>query len=119
MIRFVCILLLGISASFAKEAPIRDNMEMSAREKRVAVRPLLEATTDCIVRAVEDSFDPTDPDTLSDRIVDSIPRCLLYVHALMEKVDALYGDGSGQEYFMGPYLQTLPTVLQSKFAQRQ
>jgi hypothetical protein len=86
--------------------------QMSAQEKMAATDPLVRSATDCIVRAV--TADPrygqkTAP--LGDLIVDSMPACRKPVRAMIDAYDRYYGDGSGEAFFMGPYLDVLPKAV--------
>ena len=48
---------------------------------------------------------------LGDLIVDSMPSCLTPVRAMIDAYDRYYGDGSGEAFFMGPYLDLLPKAV--------
>jgi hypothetical protein len=51
---------------------------------------------------------PTEP---GDLIVDSMPSCAGPVRAMIDAYDRYYGEGAGQAFFMGPYLDVLPKVV--------
>lgn len=92
-------------------------MQMSLQQKNAALRPLLRTATDCIVRTV--GADPRLPDSLKggdirDLIVDSMSSCVGPVRAMIDAYDQLFGEGSGEAFFMGPYLDVLPTAVSSK-----
>jgi len=40
-----------------------------------------------------------------------MPACLEPVHAMIDNYDRYFGDGAGETFFMGPYLDLLPTVI--------
>jgi hypothetical protein len=87
---------------------------MSARQKDAAMRPLVRSVTDCIVHSV--AADPRLPASVqsgdvTELIVDSMRSCLDPVHAMIDAYDRLYGDGSGQAFFLGPYLDALPAAV--------
>lgn len=86
---------------------------LSAQQKSAATQPLVRSATECIVRAVVSDprygQKPTAP--LGDLIVDSMPSCVAPVRAMIDAYDHYYGDGSGQAFFMGPYLDVLPKVV--------
>ena len=44
-------------------------------------------------------------------IVESMPSCVAPVRAMIDAYDLYYGDGSGQAFFMGPYLGVLPRLV--------
>jgi hypothetical protein len=88
--------------------------EMSAQQKNAALQPLMRLATDCIVRAV--SGDPQfkadmEPAAINELIVASMAACLEPMHAMIEGYDRLFGDGAGQAFFMGPYLEVLPRAV--------
>ena len=83
-------------------------------EKTAAVRPLMKSATECIARKV--AADPRYPQlsrigNVTDLIVDSITPCLPAVRALIDTHDEFYGEGSGETFFMGPYLDALPAAV--------
>jgi hypothetical protein len=84
-----------------------------ARQKTAAIEPLINSATECIARAV--AADPrlrdAAPSNLGDLIVDSIPSCIRSVRAMIESYDTAFGEGSGEAYFMGPYLDVLPGAV--------
>ena len=86
---------------------------LSAQEKIAATEPLVRTATECIVHAVM-----TDPrygnkagDTLGDLIVASMPSCRTSVRAMIDAYDRYYGEGTGEAFFMGPYLDVLPRAV--------
>lgn len=85
----------------------------SAQERVAATEPLVRSATECIVRAVAAdpryAAKPTAP--LGDLIVDSMPSCLTPVRAMIDAYDRYYGAGSGEAFFMGPYLDVLPKAV--------
>jgi hypothetical protein len=84
--------------------------QMTAQEKRAVIRPLVETTTECVARAV--AADPRRGKLrLTDLIVESFKSCGEPVRALIDAHDRYYGSGTGQEFFMGPYLDALPAAV--------
>jgi hypothetical protein len=85
----------------------------SGRERVAATEPLVRSATECIVRAVvadpRYTAKPTAP--LGDLIVDSMPSCLTPVRAMIGAYDRYYGEGAGEAFFMGPYLDVLPKAV--------
>jgi hypothetical protein len=92
--------------------PIDDPMgaaHLSAQEKSAATEPLVRSATDCIVHAVvADPRYGKAAAQLGDLIVASMPACVAPVRAM---IDAYYGEGSGETFFMGPYLDLLPKLV--------
>ena len=48
---------------------------------------------------------------LGDLIVDSMPHCAAQVRTMIEAYDRYFGDGEGETFFMGPYLDLLPSAV--------
>jgi hypothetical protein len=90
-----------------------NSARFSAQEKIAATEPLIRSATDCIVRAV--AADPrygTKAGTeLGDLIVASMPSCVTPVRAMIDAYDRYFGEGSGEAFFMGPYLDVLPKAV--------
>jgi hypothetical protein len=86
---------------------------LSAPEKLAATAPLVRSATDCIVRAViaDPRYRAMSGAQLGDLIVASVPSCLTPVRAMIDAYDRYYGDGSGEAFFMGPYLDVLPAAV--------
>jgi hypothetical protein len=88
-------------------------IKLSTQQKIAATEPLIRSATECIVRAV--AADPrygTKPETqLGDLIVASMPSCVTPVRAMIDAYDRYYGEGSGETFFMGPYLDVLPKAV--------
>jgi hypothetical protein len=88
------------------------SLSMTARQKTAAVEPLIKSATECIARSV--AADPrfaTSARDLGDLIVDSIPGCVAPVRAMIDGYDRYFGEGTGEAFFMGPYLDILPSVV--------
>jgi hypothetical protein len=96
--------------------PLDDPMgftHVSPREKSAATQMLVHSATDCIVHAVfaDPHYSATDASKLGDLIVASMPACVTPVRAMIDGYDQYYGDGSGEAFFMGPYLDALPKLI--------
>jgi hypothetical protein len=92
--------------------PTGHETKLSTQEKMVATEPLIRSATECIVRAV--AADPrygTKPAALGDLIVASMPACVTPVRAMIDAYDRYYGEGTGEAFFMGPYLDVLPKAV--------
>jgi hypothetical protein len=85
----------------------------NAREKLAATQPLVRSATDCIVRAVvaDPRYGKEPAAKLGDLIVDSMPTCLTPLRAMIDAFDQYFGDGKGEAFFMGPYLDVLPQAV--------
>lgn len=83
-------------------------------QKSAVIEPLMKSATECIARKV--AADPRYPKlsrigNVTDLIVESIKPCLPHVRAFIHAHDDFYGEGSGETYFMGPYLDALPAAV--------
>jgi hypothetical protein len=89
---------------------------LSAQQKITATEPLVRSATECIVRAVtaDPRYRKNTGTVLGELIVDSMPACLTPVRAMIDAYDRYYGDGSGEAFFMGPYLDVLPTAVRAR-----
>ena len=48
---------------------------------------------------------------LGDLITNSIPACVGSVRTMIDGYDRYYGEGTGEAFFMGPYLDVLPGLV--------
>ena len=88
--------------------------QMTPQQKNAAIQPLMRSATDCVVQAV--AANPTfqagmKASAINDLIVASMEPCVDKMHALIEAHDHLFGEGSGEAFFMGPYLAILPRAV--------
>jgi hypothetical protein len=85
---------------------------MSAQQKSAAMQPLVRSATECIANSVaRDPRSTSARANLGDLIVDSMPRCVAAVRAMIDAYDRYYGTGSGEAFFTGPYLDILPGAV--------
>lgn len=109
--------LVGLALVVAVNAgPLPDEkaQTMTTQQKSAALQPLVRSTTECIARTVE-----ADPrlagaeagPAFGDLIVDSVTSCAARVREMIDAHDAYFGEGSGEKFFMGPYLDVLPGVV--------
>jgi hypothetical protein len=89
-------------------------VRMTIQQKSAAMQPLIRSATECIARRV--ATDPrfskqTQSGNLGDLIVDSMPSCAGPVRAMIDAFDRYFGDGTGEAFFMGPYLDVLPNAV--------
>lgn len=83
---------------------------LSQREKTAILHPLINVATECVVRAV--AADPRlGKFDMNSLIVDSFKNCVEPMRAMIDAHDRYYGSGSGQQFFMGPYLDALPAAV--------
>ena len=114
--------LLGLSlvlnVSLDAQAPMPPgpaaSAQISVRQKESALLPLVLRATDCIVRKVSaDRRYSSDirPSDINDLIVDSISACARPVRAMIDAHNRMYGDGTGEAFLLGPYLDVLPAAV--------
>jgi hypothetical protein len=89
-------------------------LRMSVHQKDATLLPLVRRATDCVVRKV--TADPRyqadmRPGDINDLIVDSIGACARPVRAMIDAHDRMYGNGSGEAFLLGPYLDVLPSAV--------
>jgi hypothetical protein len=92
---------------------------LSLQQKDAATRVYMRSATDCILRSVaaDARFRKDDPSAnLGDLIVDAVPNCLSPVRAMIDAHDRYFGEGSGEEFFMGAYLDALPDAVTKAIA---
>lgn len=94
--------------------PEAARFQMSPQQKNAVVQPLMRTATDCIVRAVstDPKFQTTmRPGEINELIVLSMESCLQPMRAMIDAYDRLFGEGAGEAFFMGPYLELLPKLV--------
>jgi|ERR1043165_3680194 hypothetical protein len=100
-------LVVGVAGS-AVESPTH---QLSLQQRDAATKAYVRSATDCIARTVaaDTRFRRDNPaSNLGDLIVDSVPVCLAPVRAMIAAYDRYFGEGSGEDFFVGPYLDLLP-----------
>ena len=89
---------------------------MSPGRKAAVVRPLIRSATECIARTV--SKDPRMASAsgagFNDLLVDSMSSCVTPLRAMIDAYDDLFGDGAGEKFFLGPYLDALPEAVSTR-----
>ena len=85
---------------------------LSMHQRSAAIQPLMRSATECIARTVgaDPRFGKPNAD-LGDLIVDSMPHCAAQVRTMIEAYDRYFGDGEGEAFFIGPYLNLLPSAV--------
>jgi len=109
--------LVGLSLFISvATGPITDAApaaNMSTQQKNTAVQQFVRTATECVAQAV--AADPRfgDPKmaNLGDLIVDSMPTCASSMRAMIDAYDRYFGEGSGEAFFEGRYLDVLPTAI--------
>lgn len=103
---------LVVSVATAPNADPRAFPTLSVHQKSAVMQSLMHSTTECIARTVsaDPRFGKPSAD-LGDLIVDSMPHCAAQVRTMIEAYDRYFGDGEGETFFMGPYLDLLPSAV--------
>jgi hypothetical protein len=106
-------LVLSIATGPAAIDPPGSATQMTAQQKNAVMQPLVRSATECIAHAVADDprFSKEPPSGLGDLIVASIPACMRPVRAMIDGYDRYFGEGTGEAFFMGPYLDVLPIMV--------
>jgi hypothetical protein len=110
-------LVIAVSADQRTLDPAIAQPSMTGQQKSTVLRRLIRSATDCVVRTV--AADPRLQQSISfgdvtPLIVDSMGSCVDDVRAMIDAHDRLYGEGSGEAFFMGPYLDILPTMVDKR-----
>jgi hypothetical protein len=94
---------------------------LSVTQKNIAMQSLMRNATECIARTVaaHPRFRKQAPaDDLGDLIVASVPNCVTPVREMIDAYDRFFGDGTGEAFFMGPYLDALPAAVNTIAVER-
>jgi hypothetical protein len=100
-------------ATSSLTGPAAGEASLTLQQKAAATEPLVRSATDCIVHAVmsDPRFAAEPRAAVGDLIVESIRSCRTPVRAMIDGYDRYYGAGSGEAFFMGPYLDVLPKAV--------
>jgi len=111
-------LSLAVSTTYEPEdlAPntyARALAQMTPQQKFATLRPLVRSANDCVIHAIEAdprlrSVAATD---MNELIVSSMAPCAEAMRSMIDAHDRLFGEGSGEAFFMGPYLEGLPLTI--------
>jgi hypothetical protein len=110
-----------VSASFvalAATGSVPDSpgaVKLSNAEKAAVVQRVVNHATDCVVRQIEAS-DKT-LESLGEQIVAAMPPCAATMRAMIDSFDANYGEGTGEAFFTGSFLDVLPQVVSKRLLQ--
>src|SRR5262245_21029780 len=107
----VATVTISVAMGPAVEAPVH---QLSLQQRNAATQAYVRPVTDCIASSVTANarFRKEEPTAnLGDLIVEAVPQCLEPVRAMIAAYDHYFGEGTGQDFFMGPYLDVLPNVL--------
>ena len=111
--KFAGLSLLVLSSTGSYTGIIPDP-NMSAAQKRAIVKTSVTRATECVAHAVaaDERFARLrDSNDLGDLIVEAVPPCAALMRAMIESYDDCFGSGTGEAFFSGPYLDTLPAAI--------
>jgi hypothetical protein len=102
--------------SIERNAPLtlEPGIGLSSDQKDATVQPLVSSATECIARTVsaDPRFSPRESGAaVNNLIVESVPSCLDVLRSMIGTYDRVYGDGAGETFFAGPYLDGLPEAV--------
>jgi hypothetical protein len=95
-------------------AALQSGAQMSPHQKAAALRPLIRSANDCVAHAVTANprfHKNEDAGEVNELIVVSMEACVDAMRAMISAHDRLFGEGSGEAFFMGPYLDVLPAAV--------
>jgi hypothetical protein len=113
-------LVVAVATGPLIESPSVRNA-MTNQQKRAAIQPLVRGATECLARTVAAQPNVKTQEAgvnLGEMIVRSMPTCAAQVRAMIDAHDTYFGDGTGETFFMGPYLDVLPTAI-SRWLEQQ
>ena len=84
---------------------------LTSQQRYAAVQPAITRATECVARTVAADPRSTDVSQLGDLIVGSMQPCRDMMRSMIDTYDAYFGDGTGEAFFAGPYLDVLPTAV--------
>jgi len=84
---------------------------LTPQQRTAAVQPFVTRATECVARSVASDPRSTDPSKIGDLIVDSMPVCADLLRSMIDTYDQYFGNGTGEAFFAGPYLDVLPTAV--------
>jgi hypothetical protein len=84
---------------------------LTHQERTAAVQPFITRATECVARSVASDPRASDTSKLGDLIVNSMPACADLLRSMIDTYDQYFGDGTGEAFFSGPYLDVLPTAV--------
>jgi hypothetical protein len=109
------LLLLTAATPDTDLDPMRAHL--THQQRTAAVQPFITRATECVARSVASDPRASDASKLGDVIVDSMPTCADLLRSMIDTYDQYFGDGTGEAFFSGPYLDVLPTAV-SKWVTR-
>jgi hypothetical protein len=110
------VIACGTMAASAAPAPDIDPVRpssLSPQKRNNAVQPSITRATECVAQTVAADERFSDSTKLGDIIVDAMLVCKTQMNSMIDTYDQYYGDGTGEAFFSGPYLDVLPKAVSS------
>src|SRR5690348_14360720 len=108
------------SAALAQTAPVDlSPPPLTEAQKRKMLLPYIRAVTDCVARGIgtnQTAMYYARQDRWPDAIKNMSGSCREEAVPLIEAHDRLYGAGTGQVFFNGPYIADLPRALSARLS---
>src|SRR5262245_7470032 len=108
------LLVINVSSTPGVDLSDAHLQRLPLPQKNAAMQPRVRAATECIARkvAADPRYRKDDPTAdLAELIVASVPSCAGLVREMIAGYDRYFGDGAGEAFFMGPYLDVLPAAV--------
>jgi hypothetical protein len=102
---------LLIMAAATPDTMTAPQANLTSQQRHAAVQPAITRATECVVHSVAADPRATDADKLGDLIVDSMQPCRDVMRSMIDTYDQYFGDGTGEAFFSGPYLDVLPKAV--------
>jgi hypothetical protein len=103
--------LLILAAATPNVDPDSMRAHLTHQERTAAVQPFITRATECVAHSVAADPRSSDASKLGDLIVDSMPACADLMRSMIATYDQYFGEGTGEAFFSGPYLDVLPTAI--------
>jgi hypothetical protein len=89
-------------------------------KKGATVENLVASATECIARTVAANprLTVATAAELNELIVASVPSCTDDLRAMISAYDHIYGEGAGETFFSGAYLDALPAAVTTRVKER-
>jgi hypothetical protein len=111
--------LLILASATPESDLVKQPAHLSSQQRSAAVQPFINRATECVARSVAAKPHSGDASELGNLIVDSMPPCADLMRAMIATYDDYFGDGTGEAFFSGPYLDVLPTAINQWVAEHR
>ena len=87
---------------------------LSVRQRDAALLPLVQRATECILHGIAAGpreLDHARAEEIDGLIVEAMFGCRRQLRAVVNAHDRMYGDGSGEAFVRGPFMDVLPAAV--------